>query len=179
MRLFIALDLDERVKEYLGYLQRVIHLPGDKLSLSSGFHITLKFLGEVSEERLEALRGSLRGIDFNELKLKTSGVGVFRRKGKVSVVWAGIEPKKEVEDLYRKIEDTLVEEGFDRDRRFHPHVTIARVKYLSDKKRFVYNLKKIEKKEIHMSVKSFAIFRSHLTSQGPIYSVVEKFWASK
>ena len=177
MRLFIAIDLNQRVKDYLYGLQREIAIPEAALSFSSGFHITLKFLGEVSEERLASLKSTLREIKFSSFKIRTSGVGFFKKKNQIKVVWSGVEPKEEIEILQKRIERNLLELGFERDKKFHPHITIARVKKLKDKEKFIEKLKNIEKREIYTNVDSFVLFRSQLTSQGPIYTVIEKFKA--
>ncbi len=177
MRLFIAIDLNKRVKDYLYDLQRKISIPGANLSFSSGFHITLKFLGEVNENRLDLLKKRLRNIEFTPFTIRTSGVGFFRKKSQIRVVWAGIEPKEEIEILQKRIEKTLFEMGFEKDKKFHPHITIARVKRLKKNEDFIENLKNIEKRQIPVFVDSFVLFSSQLTSQGPIYTVIEKFKA--
>ncbi|MFW6383621.1 MAG: RNA 2',3'-cyclic phosphodiesterase, partial [Nanoarchaeota archaeon] len=96
MRLFIAIEPNQRVKDYLCELQRKISTQGSNLSFSSGFHITLKFLGDVSEDRLILLKKNLNNIEFSPFKIRTSGVGFFKKKHQVSVVWAGVEPKEEI-----------------------------------------------------------------------------------
>ncbi len=179
MRLFVALDLDERVKGYLYDLQRNVSVEGAKISFSSGFHVTLKFLGEVDTGSLTMIKSELRKVGFESFKAKTSGVGFFKKNNKIRVVWAGIEPKEEIKMLQEKIDDSLYKVGFEKNRKFHSHVTLARVKYLKDKNKFIDNLKSMEKKEINFRVSSFVLFRSRLTRQGPIYEVLEKFKAKQ
>lgn len=173
MRLFVALDTDKKVKEYLNFLQREIDIADVKLKYATGFHLTLKFLGDVSD--FEPVTRALREIEFSEFDLKTKGIGYFG-KG-IRVIWAGVEPEEPVKELNRKIDEKLTPLGFAKDERFHPHVTIARVKNIKNRNALIEKFKAIEKKEIRFRVNSFILYKSTLTSQGPIYSVVEKYRA--
>lgn len=173
MRLFIAFDVSDEVKNHLLGLQK--YLPDDsKLSLVKEFHETLKFLGDVDDGKIDTIKALLSNISFTQFKAKTSGIGVFPDENIVRVVWVGLGPKEKIVALQKEIENALLD-VFPKDERFHPHLTLARVKFVKDKKDFMVNLKKIPIKEIEFSVSSFKLIKSTLAPGGPVYEDVAVF----
>jgi len=173
MRLFIAFDVSEEVKDYLIDLQK--HLPEDsKINLVKEFHLTLKFLGDVDDDKVDTIKALLSNINFTQFTAKTAGIGVFPDEKMIRVVWIGLEPKDNIVALQKEIENSL-SDLFPKDTRFHPHLTLARVKFVKDKKDFLEKLKKIPAKEFEFSVKSFKLIKSELTPEGPVYEDVAEF----
>ncbi len=94
-----------------------------------GWHVTLKFLGEVAEKRAEevgeAVAGSAARVGAFEIEL--NGVGGFPTLRRPRVVWMGVEAGPEIELLYEELEGNFERLGFERESRgFHPHVTLGR-----------------------------------------------------
>jgi 2'-5' RNA ligase len=95
-------------------------------------HITLKFLGDVPEDRLQdigaALEKELAGAHGGKIVLQ--GMGAFPSNDRPRVLWVGVTEGTEVlMDLNQRVERALAALGFPReDRPFHPHVTVARIK---------------------------------------------------
>ncbi len=172
MRTFIAIDTPVDVKDYLEALQDEFKIKG--FTLAKGFHLTLKFLGEVDESELERIREKLREIKFNSFKFSLSHLGVFPNPSSARVLWVGIEPEEEVKKLQEQVEEKLKSFNFEKEHNFHPHITLARIKFLEDRGKLLLKLKiPIEKKEIE--VKSFILFKSTLTPDGPVYDILEEF----
>lgn len=97
----------------------------------AGYHVTLKFLGwtrpEVIPAVTEAIERALRGVE--PFRWKAARLGAFPSTGKATVVWAGVEDPGGFAQLANALERELVELGFPREpRRFHPHVTLARLR---------------------------------------------------
>ena len=61
------------------------------------------------------------------------------------------------------------------EKRFLGHITLGRVKFVKDKKQFIEKLKSIKIEEKELKVDSFKLYKSTLTSQGPIYEVIEEY----
>lgn len=177
MRLFIAIDIGKTAKNYLAQLQKQIIIPGSKMNFASGFHITIKFLGEVTKEKADEIICCLDEVTFEPFEFNTKGIGCFKKNGQIKVVWCGIQPKKQFIELHKKIEKKLENCRIYRDRKFKPHITIARIKQLPNKKRFLDNLIQLKKRDIVSKADSFVLYRSTLTSQGPIYNVVKRYKA--
>ena len=173
MRLFVAIDFEE-LSGYFRQLQEQI--PEVKVTKPKKFHLTLKFLGEVSDDKVDDAREKLKSVKFSPFKLKLGGTGVFPNEKFIKVLWVGMEDGEKVNALQRDIEAAL-EGMFEKDSKFHPHVTLARIKFIeSDKKEdFVKAVKaiKIEPKEVE--VKNFKLVKSTLTKQGPEYEDLEVF----
>ncbi|MDE1820170.1 MAG: RNA 2',3'-cyclic phosphodiesterase [Euryarchaeota archaeon] len=121
MRLFVAVDTP------------AFHLPGLGPSSHDGSapaHLTLKFLGEVPEERLgeigHALERGLQGASAFPITLR--GMGVFPSRSRPRVLWVGVsQGAKELSDLARRTEGALQGLGFaPEEHPFSPHVTVRR-----------------------------------------------------
>lgn len=175
MRLFIALDF-EQISDYLSSLQE--KLPSAKATFPKEFHLTLKFLGEVSESQAEEVKKKLKEIKFREINARLGKSGVFPNEGFIRVVWVGAEDGKKITELQQKIESAL-KGMFKEDDRFSPHITLARIKFLEQerKKEFAeaVNSMKIEPKEAILT--KFKLIKSTLTPEGPVYETVEEFGA--
>jgi len=172
MRTFIAIELPEEVKEYLKELQK--ELTGIKASFVKDFHLTLKFLGEVSEDKVEKIKEKLSEVKFEPFKVKLGKTGVFPSESYIRVVWIGIEPKEKVIGIQKQVNEAMQGFGFKKDK-FKSHLTLARVKFIDDKKAFVEKLKQLEIKPLEFEVSSFSLMKSTLTPEGPIYEELKKF----
>ncbi|MBI2342632.1 MAG: RNA 2',3'-cyclic phosphodiesterase, partial [Deltaproteobacteria bacterium] len=145
-----------------------------KLSRTKGFHITLKFLGEVTPQKAEWVKEKLRQVKFPGSRTALSSLGVFPNENRIRVVWAGISPEEEVAKLQKEI-DFLIGKEFPDDYEFSSHITLARAKYVSDKKQFLQQLKRIKIEPISFSVESFKLKKSTLTPKGPVYEDLEVY----
>lgn len=127
MRLFIALPLPVDVRARLAALQG--GLAGASWIDGDAMHITLRFLGDVSEPDARDVGSALAEIYDPTFDLNISGIGYFERRGLVHTVWARVEKSDALLHLHSKIESAVVRCGFDPEqRKFAPHVTLARMK---------------------------------------------------
>lgn len=176
MRLFIAIDLTDRVKDYLYDLQKGFNKDNAKITWvhKKNLHLTLKFLGEVSEERLGELKGLLSGIRFNAFNVFLNGFGAFPSLDDPRVLWVGLKPEGELIKIARLVdEETLL---FSKsDVQFKTHLTIGRVKFIKFKREFLESLKKVKVENLNFKINSFGLYKSTLTSQGPVYERLEEY----
>lgn len=182
MRLFIAVDLSKSLKEKLSALQ-------EKLKASSAdvkwvekqnLHITLKFLGEVPESRLEEIRQKLEAVskEHDAFKVEIAGSGGFPGLKSIRVVWAGIKDGVEyLARLIKNIENKMEELGFPKEERvFKGHLTLGRTRSPKNKEKLHELL--IKEQEINMgteAVEKITLFQSILSKKGPEYKVVREF----
>lgn len=173
MRTFISVRLNG---EALGEVKKVqkeltkSNLYEGKLTDENNLHLTLKFLGEVDEEKIEEVKERLRKVKLKKFKVKLGEVGVFSKEF-VRIIWIKLEG---VDALQRKV-DKALHGRFTHEKRFMGHITIARVKSVKDKTAFLELLNKIKVKEISFEVDKFELMKSELTSYGPKYSVIEEY----
>jgi 2'-5' RNA ligase len=172
MRAFIAIDFSEDIKEYLAEVQK--QLPKGKLRLARDFHLTLKFLGEIPPDKVERTKQLLEKVRLKKFVVETASIGVFPSENYIRVVWLGLEPEEPVLQLQQQIEDVLANE-FKRERGFKAHITLARVKYIDDKKEFLKQLKKIKTAKIRVVIDKFKLKKSTLTEKGAIYEDLAVF----
>jgi len=179
MRTFIAIELDETIRNELAQVQARLQYSGADVKWvePGNIHLTLKFLGEVSEEKVKQASSILEAIArrFQPFEITVQGIGVFPKPDFPRVVWAGLtQGHEKTSDLAHAVEDSLENIGFQRESRpFSSHLTIGRVR--SPKNKAVLKEKilstKIEK-HLAQTIDSLTLFRSELTSTGPIYTKI-------
>ena len=127
VRLFVAIDLPEPVKDRLGGL--CAGVPGARWVSREQIHLTLRFIGEVDNGLFSDIADELAGVAVEPFPLRLRGVGHFPPRGQPKVLWAGVEDGAPVARLHNKIEARLQRLGMPPDRRkFSAHVTLARLK---------------------------------------------------
>jgi 2'-5' RNA ligase len=133
MRCFIAIVLPDLIRHKIAELQDELRHCGLKLRWvpPENIHLTLKFLGEITEEQAETVASILEEAagQTSAVELSIEGVGQFPPKGTPRVVWLGATGDTELLlDLERRISGGLDRYAIPFDRKpFHPHLTIARV----------------------------------------------------
>ena len=136
MRLFIAITLNDEIKNYIKSLQESIKAEGVKLTFAKESHLTLKFLGEVLDNNLNKIKNLLSDIKFKPFFVDLDNLGIFPNENYIRVIWVGLNKKKEIIELQQKIDKVLLAD-FPKDKKFHPHITLARVKFIENKKEFI------------------------------------------
>ncbi|MFC2158583.1 RNA 2',3'-cyclic phosphodiesterase [Acidobacteriota bacterium] len=134
MRAFIAIELSPGIKNQLSlFIKRLDK--GDrkvKWANESGMHLTLKFLGEISENQKDSITQAMdrAAVHFEPFLLAFSGTGYFpANRKRPRILWCGIEAEDVLKSLHSILEQELEKIGFPReDRDFHPHITLGRVK---------------------------------------------------
>ena len=96
------------------------------------FHITFHFFGTMSCNDIEKLRDVLQDFSRKEydFDLQVQGLSFFKRKGRPSVLYAGLLPNEDLHKLYQSIQNRLFKTGFINEiqTKFAPHITFARIK---------------------------------------------------
>ncbi len=170
MRTFISIELGEARKQ-LVKIQKMLPEFEGKMTEMENLHLTLKFLGEVTEKEAEEVKKRLGKIDFGKFKIIIDKLGVFSESF-IRIMWVGINEKcRELWELQKKIDDAL-KDLFEKEKRFMGHITIARVKNIKDKKKFIEKLRGIKFDNIEFEADSFKMIKSTLTPKGPVYEEV-------
>ncbi len=127
IRLFIGLPIASHVRQLLSSLGATI--PGARAVPEDQIHLTLRFIGEVDALTFGDIKDSLEGLEAPSLTLSINGAGHFPPRGQPRVLWAGIDPAGDVIILRNRINNRLRLCGIKPEqRKFHPHVTLARLK---------------------------------------------------
>jgi 2'-5' RNA ligase len=195
MRLFVAFDIDEAIREriarFVGELRTVA--PNLRWVSLEGLHITLKFIGEQPESKLSAIEAALAKVSAPRMRISFRGCGFFPAPKSARVFWIGVEAGAELPQLAKQIEETLIPIGIEKEKRaFSPHLTVARAKGGSaapgrqegDKPN--QNFLSVQKHLAGMptpafgtmTVPEFFLYRSQLSSQGSRYTKIARFGLS-
>jgi 2'-5' RNA ligase len=179
-RTFICIIMPDTVVKEVARVQELLsnwRFTG-KMTELENLHLTLKFLGEIGNEKLPRVKEALRKVEFREFEAKLSEIGTFSSYGKPRIVWIKIGGEETFE-LQRKVDEVIAQEGFRKEERFMSHLTIARVKYVEDKKGFLNYVTNIGIRDIRFKVDKFYLMKSELKPQGPVYSVIEEYAGKK
>jgi 2'-5' RNA ligase len=178
VRAFIAIRCPDELKKGLSEAQKKIAPFGDmKLVEPANLHMTLKFLGDVADAKVDAVIDALKPISEKQrFVMSLHGIGVFPNPAYVRVVWAGVdEGARETEHLSREIDDRLHTLGFPRDERFHPHFTLARVRAVDKEKMNKFLATYAAGEFGSFTVSSVDLMESRLSPKGPAYSILKDF----
>ena len=130
MRLFVALEIPSAVRENLAALLKTLRAvsPQTRWVRPENLHVTLKFIGEVAETKLAAIRSALAGARSDQpVTLDFRGLGFFPNDKHPRVFWAGIEASPNLKTLAADIDRAAEKLGIAREQRpFSPHLTLAR-----------------------------------------------------
>ena len=189
IRSFIAIPIPAEIRRGLAEVENDL-MPaqaGVKWVPEDNFHVTLKFLGYVEPERLEAVA---RGVEAavqgaKPFEVELAGVGAFPKITRPSVVWVGVtRGAQEMITLADRVDAEMAKIGFERESRpFSPHITIGRVKSPKNRGGPPENLDRLrELIERHQNrevgsfgVEQVNIMKSDLRITGPIYSAISEF----
>ena len=131
MQLFIALNFTKKEKMRLYRTTEVFRdcqFPVKWVD-PLNYHVTLKFLGKVSDERLEMVEEGLENVGnaTKPLEIVIESFGAFPTIRRPEIIWAGLEPSSALRCLKQDLEWALKECGFKPEtRNFHPHITLGR-----------------------------------------------------
>ncbi len=175
MRTFIAIEIPEGIRKKVDGLIKSFsekNLPIKWVKFEN-LHITLKFLGEIKEEKLSDIHTVLKNIAEKHpaFELNLESLGCFPNKKNPRVLWIGVnQGKKLINQLVLNLEQELLPLGFKKEKRFHPHLTIGRIKRFCQiddilAQKFVCGL---------FWVDSLTLFKSTLRPEGPIYEKIIK-----
>ncbi|MGB9906538.1 MAG: RNA 2',3'-cyclic phosphodiesterase [Candidatus Saccharicenans sp.] len=182
MRIFIAIDLTPEIKTRLAQTVRWLKpiAMNIKWVAPENYHLTLKFIGEVTESQVEIIKTVLEEVAarHGSFRLAVKGSGSFPPgQSRMRVIWVGLEAGPELQALQSDLEDSLGRRGFEREERpFSPHLTIGRAREAQRQDRLKAELEKLGSKEFGvMEVKEINLFQSLLRPNGPEYKIISSY----
>ena len=181
-RIFAAIDISEEARaaasRYIESLrQRFSHLRvgWDK---PQKLHLTLKFLGDTSDERLEKFTSAIEKTarQISDFKLRLDGTGVFPNQRKARILWLGVtDAKGSLRKLSRILENECERQNFPREARdFKAHLTIARLREPEKSKSLAETHLQEKFEAVEFEVSEIVIYESELSPQGSRYTIVSK-----
>lgn len=182
MRAFLAIEIEPYIKNKIEESQEIIRESESskiKYVERENIHLTLKFFGEIDDDKLEEITDIINKSikNYEAYTIKVVNIGAFPNIYNPRVIWTGIKDKnKTTIKLIEELDKKFSKIGFKKEKSYVPHITIGRVKNISDKEKLSQTLKGINRKyHGKMEVKKIIIKSSTLTPDGPIYKNVKEF----
>ncbi|WP_163716575.1 RNA 2',3'-cyclic phosphodiesterase [Mangrovibacterium lignilyticum] len=180
-RTFVAIkiELQPAFQELIGKLKR--SLDGEKIRwvIPENFHLTLHFFGNTEADDVAVLIELFQ--DFAEaeppINFKLKAISFFKKRLQPKVLFVDVAEADELEKLAEKLHEVLVDKGFAKaEHAFHPHLTVARIKHLDDKERFLQVLKQFsESPEQLVEATELVFYESVVRPDGPVYRPIKTF----
>jgi 2'-5' RNA ligase len=176
IRMFISVDI--------GAQKKIIALGKKLKEIESSLrfvdphniHLTLKFLGDTDISLLPCIKKVMSQSvqEKKPFQIQLRGIGVFPNLNYIKIIWIGTEIIDEDQNILshiaEKINEGLSIHGFQKEKKFHPHATIARVKKISDKERLQKLITNATNESFGtIKVTHIDLRKSKLTPSGPIY----------
>jgi 2'-5' RNA ligase len=180
MRVFVAMDIPEDVRSSLAALTAKLRpaCRNARWVRIEGLHVTLKFIGEVPSEKVDAIKTALAALPLcDPIPLNFRGLGFFPNDRRPRVLWTGIEAGTDLAALAAAVEAALDPLGIPHDERtFAPHLTLARF----EAPRVLNAMQEAVKKSSGIkfgsaTVKEFHLYQSVLKPGGAEYTRLATF----
>ena len=178
IRLFIAIEMPVAIKAEIAGLGRSI--PQARPVPDEQLHLTLKFIGEVEGSRLLDIQDALTEISRPQFTIGLYGVGTFPPRGIPRILWVGVHPVEPLLALRQTIESKLAEIAIPREKqKYSPHLTLARLNNspLRHLQQFLAGNAMLRTPEF--TVTAFNLYKSQLTRNGAIHSIIETYGLQK
>lgn len=190
MRLFVALDIDPEIRERIArFLEGVRGFaPEARWASAESLHVTLKFIGEQPDGRLDSIKAALAEIHSTATGLNFRGYGFFPTARSARVFWIGVDADEHLGDLAGLVEQALEPFGIKREAHgFSPHLTLARGKSAAPHRRdddhrnrnFQRLREKLDALAVPefgtMTAREFFLYLSKLSPAGSQYTKLERF----
>ncbi|MEA3489587.1 MAG: RNA 2',3'-cyclic phosphodiesterase [Candidatus Omnitrophota bacterium] len=176
IRCFIAVEISDEARAELSRIIGI--LKGSRSDVKwvvpDSVHLTMKFLGYISEEKVPAITGKLDGIarEMGPFDMMLSGIGVFPDWGYARVLWVGVgDGSEKAKDLAACVEEAMAQQGFEKEKRsFSPHLTLGRIRTSKNKNELKKLTDTIEVRPAAIRISRIVLFRSDLTPKGAVYT---------
>ena len=192
MRLFIALDIDDTIRERISrFVDGVRNFsPDARWVKPESLHVTLKFIGEQPDDAVGKIKQALADVSAATAEIKFHGYGFFPTPKSARVFWIGMESGPQLAQLAAVIDETMAGLGIKQEgRAFSPHLTLARAAGGSGSPRwrkgdganraFSYLQEKLSALPAPefgtMTPREFFLYQSQLSPKGSKYTKLAKF----
>jgi len=183
MRTFIAIELPSEIKDSLSRLQEELKASNADVKWvePNNIHLTLKFLGEIDDKKIEKITKIIDDTarEKNKFQMHISSLGTFPKIDFPRVIWVGVDTgDKETKGIADELEEKIAKIGIPKeDRPFSSHITIGRTRSSLNREKLVQDLKnkaELGGEKLEFYVTKITLFKSTLTPHGPIYEVLKE-----
>ncbi|MGD0336448.1 MAG: RNA 2',3'-cyclic phosphodiesterase [Candidatus Omnitrophota bacterium] len=183
MRAFIAIELPEEIKRHLAKLEEQLKETGADVKWvhPENIHLTLKFLGEIDEEKAQTITGIMEAVTKENpaFTINISSLGAFPKIEYPRVIWVGVDKgDKEAKEIAHNLEERIEKLGIPKEERlFQSHITLGRVRSPANRGGLVQKLREltaaVTEKSMEFPVAGITLFKSTLQPTGPVYEALK------
>ncbi|MFC1668166.1 RNA 2',3'-cyclic phosphodiesterase [Chlamydiota bacterium] len=180
IRSFIAIELLSSTQNLLTDIRKKVEDRQNiiKWAKPESIHLTLKFLGAVSQKQIDKVEEKLTEVagSVKQFRFTIKGIGVFENFRFPRIIWVEIdEGKEEIMSLAHSIETACHLLGFKKEKRaFIPHITIARIKKIQNKETFKENVLCLRETFFAQEkVTMLSLMKSDLTPIGAVHTPIK------
>jgi 2'-5' RNA ligase len=185
VRAFVACEVPADVQRTIGdIIAKLGETSSDAVRWvrPEGVHVTLKFLGEVPQKKLPAIKMALQEavVRHSPFNLELSNIGTFGGREGLRLMWVGIAGDVlRLEAMVRDVNLALSVVGFEPERRpFRPHLTLGRVRDTVPTRRraeIEVDVGRVAVPEVEWRTSQITLMKSRLTTRGAEYDVISTF----
>lgn len=180
IRTFVAVDVPDEVRRRIGEFQASLKRHGCdvKWVRPENIHITLKFIGDVQEDRIEglsaALEGAVKGVP--PFRISIEGSGLFPGGQRPRVLWVGAgEGSDMLSELASRVDLGLSALGFEKEtRKYSAHLTIGRVRSPKGIQPVVDAMRSAAFEAGVVEAEEIVLMKSDLKPMGAVYTALER-----
>lgn len=184
-RCFVAIEIPVHVQRIFQKIQNELRTEIGKASWTriGNFHLTLKFLGDVKKDGISDVCNAIGKVAIKQkpFYLEFGGIGTFPNLSRPRVLWIGLKQGRKITtDLSKCINKALFNYNVKSDERFHPHVTLARLRQHVDLRGYVDLFEEYQTiQNTSMAVDDITLVKSELRPTGAVYTPISKFHLGK
>ena len=179
MRLFVALDLNSKVIANLTELvRRLAPLAPIRWVHPRNMHITLKYIGEWEEDRVDAVVDTLGSVRVaRKIKVSLQGLEFYPYARSPRIFWVPAENSPQLRQLASGVDSSLSRLGIAPEvRPFLPHLTLGRLKGECDLTELREAIDELPSRDFGEIVpETFTLYGSRLTKRGPLHTRIDEF----
>ena len=179
-RVFIAINVELSCDLSRVFEELKDELEGERIRWlpENNFHITLRFLGDLQPDQIETVKLILDEVcsEKRAFVFTLHQVGFFKHRGNPSVLFFNLDYGEDLVCLSGTIQKRLNEKGISSNKKFTPHLTLARIKKIKDLFNFyrvVDKYKDLPTQEI--KVDRVIFYESVLKPSGAEYHVLDEY----
>jgi 2'-5' RNA ligase len=167
-RLFTALEIPSEIGQSMAQLRG--GLPGARWVDPENYHLTLRFIGDIDDALADEIADLLGQVARRKFSLRIDGLDTFGGS-KPRAVFAAVQPVTELVDLQAEHERIMQRVGLEPERKYKPHVTLARLRDTSSRQVADFLSLRLPFRSPAFSVSRFVLYSSRNSVGGGPYVV--------
>jgi 2'-5' RNA ligase len=164
--------------QHIASLREAVPAAHASWSRDENLHLTLKFLGEVSQNSVHSFSmATSRAVECSApFSILLEQTGVFPKHGSPRVLWIGInDAAGKLSELQSHLEKESARAGFEKeDRRFNPHLTLARLRKPQHARTLASAHRELAFEPTEVFVSELLVIRSELSNEGSKYTIISR-----